>query len=74
MGVWAIGQGYGNAKFEMKPQEGLDLVDEFYTDEVTESEQAQPEFKSKVKPKLNQGDGFVQVIQQGLQGNVRAVN
>ncbi len=67
-------QGYGNAKFEVNSEEGLDLVEEFYTDEVTESEQAQPESKSKVKPKLNQGDGFVQDIQQGLQGSVRAVN
>ncbi|WP_288380849.1 hydrolase or metal-binding protein [uncultured Acinetobacter sp.] len=67
-------QGYGNARFEVNSEEGLDLVEEFYTDEVTESEQAQPESKSKVKTKLIQGDGFVQDIQQGLQGSVRAVN
>lgn len=67
-------QGYGNARFEVNSEEGLDLVEEFYADEVTESKQAQPESKSKVKPKLNQSDGFVQDIQQGLQGSVRAVN
>lgn len=67
-------QCFSNARFEVNSEEGLDLVEEFYTDEVTESEQAQPESKSKVKPKLNQGDGFVQDIQQGLQGSVRAVN
>ena len=48
-------------------------MEEFYTDEVTESEQAQPESKSKVKAKLNQGDGFVQDIQQGLQKSVHSV-
>lgn len=67
-------QCFSNARFELNSEEGLDLVEEFYTDEVTESEQAQPESKSKVKPKLNQGDGFVQDIQQGLQKSVRAVN
>ncbi|MCS4298913.1 MULTISPECIES: hydrolase or metal-binding protein [Acinetobacter] len=67
-------QCFSNARFEVNSEEGLDLVEEFYTDELTESEQAQPKSKSKVKPKLNQGDGFVQDIQQGLQGSVRAVN
>ncbi|MFW1798178.1 hydrolase or metal-binding protein [Acinetobacter guillouiae] len=67
-------QCFSNARFEVNSEDGLNLVEEFYTDEVTESEQAQPESKSKVKPKLNQGDGFVQDIQQGLQGSVRAVN
>ena len=67
-------QGYGNARFEVNSEEGLDLVEEFYTDEVVESEQTQPESKTKTKPKFNQGDGFVQDIQKGLQGSVRAVN
>ena len=67
-------QGYGNARFEVNSEEGLDLVEEFYTDENSEAEQTQPESKAKAKPKLNQGDGFVQDIQQGLQGSVRAVN
>ncbi|MEN8412315.1 hydrolase or metal-binding protein [Acinetobacter bereziniae] len=67
-------QCFSNARFEVNVEEGLDLVEEFYTDEVTESEQAQPESKSKVKTKLIQGDGVVQDIQQGLQGSVRAVN
>ncbi|MEQ1320864.1 hydrolase or metal-binding protein [Acinetobacter guillouiae] len=67
-------QCFSNARFEVNSEEGLDLVEEFYTDEVTDSEQAQPEVKSKVKPKLNQGDGFVQDIQKELQGSVRAVN
>ena len=67
-------QGYGNARFEVNSEEGLDLVEEFYTDEVVESEQTQPESKTKTKPKFNQGDGFVQDMQKGLQGSVRAVN
>ncbi|QHI11069.1 recombination directionality factor [Acinetobacter haemolyticus] len=53
-------QGYGNARFEVNSEEGLDLVEEFYTDELTESEQVQSESKTKTKPKFNQGEGFVQ--------------
>ena len=67
-------QGYGNARFEVNAEEGLDLVEEFYTDEVMESEQIKPESKAKTKPKFNQREGFVQDVQQGLQGSVRAVN
>ncbi|OTG86881.1 hydrolase or metal-binding protein [Acinetobacter sp. ANC 3813] len=67
-------QGYSNARFEVNGEEGLDLVEEFYTDEAAESEQIQPESKIKVKPKLHQADNFVQNLQQGLQQNVRAVN
>lgn len=32
-------QGYGNARFEVNSEEGLGLVEEFYTDEVVEAEQ-----------------------------------
>ncbi|MND73001.1 hypothetical protein D3C80_645650 [compost metagenome] len=67
-------QGYGNARFEVNSEEGLDLVEEFYTGELVESEQVQPEPKAKIKPKFNQGQDFVQDIQKGLQQNVRAVN
>lgn len=67
-------QGYGNARFEVNSEEELDLVEEFYTDELTESEQVQSESKTKTKPKFNQGEGFVQDIQKGLQQHVRAVN
>lgn len=71
-------QGYDNARFEVNSEEGLDLVEEFYSDENqdTNTEQVQPETSSraKTKSKLNQGAGFVQDIQQGLQGSVRAVN
>jgi hypothetical protein len=67
-------QGYVNAQFEVNAEEGLDLVEEFYMDEAVESEQVQPESKTKVKHKLHQADSFVQEIQQGLQQNVRAVN
>ncbi|KQW89558.1 hydrolase or metal-binding protein [Acinetobacter sp. Root1280] len=66
-------QCFSNARFEVNSEEGLDLVEEFYTDEVTESEQAQPKLKSKVKAKPNQGEGFVQDIQQGLQKSVHSV-
>jgi hypothetical protein len=67
-------QGYSNARFEVNSEEGLDLVEEFYTGELVESEQVQPEPKDKAKPKFNQQDRFVQDIQNGLQQNVRAVN
>lgn len=67
-------QGYGNARFEVNIDEGLDLVEEFYTDELTESEQVQADSKAKASPQFHQGQGFVQEIQQGLQQHVRAVN
>ncbi|RSO20847.1 hydrolase or metal-binding protein [Acinetobacter pittii] len=67
-------QGFANAGFEVNSEEGLDLVEEFYMDEATEVEQVQFETKNKAKYKLNQTDGFVQDIQQGLQKSVRAVN
>lgn len=60
--------------FEVNVEEGLDLVEEFYADELVESEQVNAELKGKAKPKFNQGKGFVQDIQQGLQGSVRVVN
>ncbi|WP_224965189.1 recombination directionality factor [Acinetobacter guillouiae] len=67
-------QGYGNARFEVNSEEGLDLVEEFYADEVVESEQVQPEAKAKAKPKFNKEDGFVQDIQKKLQLSVQASN
>ncbi|MEG2267403.1 MAG: hydrolase or metal-binding protein, partial [Acinetobacter sp.] len=47
-------QGYGNARFEVNGEEGLELVEEFYSDGVTESERIQPETKTKAKSELNQ--------------------
>ena len=71
-------QGYGNARFEVNSEEGLDLVEKFYYEENldADTEQGQPKTSSraKAKPKLNQGEGFVQDMQKGLQGSVRAVN
>ncbi|WP_315077848.1 hydrolase or metal-binding protein [Acinetobacter guillouiae] len=72
-------QGYGNARFEVSAEEGLDLVEEFYTDENSEEEHqqvehVQAESKARTKSKFNQGDRFAQDIQKGLQGSVRAVN
>ena len=71
-------QGYGNAHFEVNSEEGVDLVEEFYSDEnqKANTEQAQPvtTARTKAKPKPNQGEGFVQDMQKGLQGSVRAVN
>ncbi len=67
-------QGFSNAGFEVNSEEGLDLVEEFYMDEATEVEQVQCETKTTDKYKLNQTDGFLQDIQQGLQKSVRAVN
>lgn len=67
-------QGYGNAKFEVNSEEGLDLVEEFYTHEYSDSEQTQPDSKTKVRARSSQGESFVQDIQQGLQRSVQALN
>ena len=55
-------QGFANAQFEVNSEEGGDLVEEFYTDELAEAEQTQSDSKAKTKPTFNQGDGFVQDI------------
>lgn len=71
-------QGFANAQFEVNAEEGSDFVEEFYSDENQETniEQVKSETtaRTKAKPKPNQGEGFVQDIQKGLQGSVRAVN
>lgn len=67
-------QGFANAQFEMNAEEGLDFVEEFYMDEVAETEQQSIDSKVKTKPKFNQRNDFSQDIQQGLQRCVRAVN
>ncbi|MFW1929539.1 hydrolase or metal-binding protein [Acinetobacter baumannii] len=56
-------QGYGNASFEVGSEEGLDIVEEFYTDE------SRPEHSEQTHD-LRQ----VQDIQQGLQKSVQALN
>lgn len=79
-------QCFSNARFEINSEEGLDLVEEFYTEENSDAEEISPKNvqaeqvqatskgRAKAKPKFNQGEGFVQDIQQGLQGSVRTVN
>jgi len=71
-------QGYGNARFEVGGDEGLDVVEEFYSDENQETNiqqvQSETTARTKIKPKPNQGEDFVQDMQKGLQGSVRAVN
>lgn len=67
-------QGYGNVSFEVNSEEGLGMVEEFYTDENSETKQMQSEPKTKTKPKFNRGESFVQDLQQGLQQNVQVVN
>ena len=73
-------QGFANAQFEMDSEEGGDLMEEFYsdTDETVNEGEGQTEpvttTRTKAKPKPNQGDGFVQEMQKGLQRSVRAVN
>jgi hypothetical protein len=56
-------QGYGNASFEVGGEEGLDIVEEFYTDE-TKQEQHQHAHDLS----------HVQDIQKGLQQSVQALN
>ena len=56
-------QGYGNASFEVGDDEGLDIVEEFYSDES--------------KPQQHQQSHdltHVQDIQKGLQQSVQALN
>lgn len=67
-------QGFANAQFEVNSEEGVDLMEEFYADENSEVEQVQTESKPKVKAEHHQSEGFIQDIQKGLQGSVRAVN
>lgn len=67
-------QGYSNAQFEVNAEEGGEIVEEFYGEKSSEVEQQHLDSRSNTKPKLNQDDGFVQDIQKGLQGSVRAVN
>ncbi|ENW97784.1 hypothetical protein [Acinetobacter sp. NIPH 298] len=52
-------QGYGNANFEVGGEEGLDIVEEFYTDEANSVQHQQT---------------HVQDIQKGLQQSVQALN
>jgi len=58
----------GKYQFEVGEGEGLDLVEELYTNVISETD------KGKIKPKFNQQDGFVQDIQKELLGSVSAVN
>ncbi len=56
-------QGYNNACFEINGEEGLDIVEEFYNDEL------KPEQHQQTHDLTN-----VQDIQQGLQQSVKSVN
>ena len=66
--------GFSNAQFEVDGEEGEVIVEEFYTEESSKAEKQPIGSRSKTIPKLNQDDGFVQDMQKGLQGSVRAVN
>lgn len=55
-------QGYGNASFEVGSEDGLDIVEEFYTDE------------SKPEQQQTHDLAHVQDIQKGLQQSVQALN
>ncbi|ENU91283.1 hypothetical protein F971_03190 [Acinetobacter vivianii] len=56
-------QGYGNAGFEVEGEEGLDIVEEFYKDEVNSEQYQQPNDLTNV-----------QDVQKGLQQSVQALN
>ena len=59
-------QGFANARFETDMEDGLDVVDEFYSDESQNpTQQKQPQTHDL---------SHVQELQQGLQQSVRAVN
>lgn len=55
-------QGYGNAQFEVDGEEGLDVVDEFDTDE------------SKLDQQKTHDLTHAKDIQKGLQQSVKALN
>ena len=57
-------QSYGNTSFEVDGEEGLDIVEEFYSDE------SKPQQQSESAHDLN----HVQDIQKGLQQSVQALN
>lgn len=71
-------QGYANAQFEVDGEEGLEIVEEFYSDENQDAktEQVQVEIttiaQAKAKPKSNSSEGFMQDIRQGLKRFVQA--
>ncbi|MEG2266579.1 MAG: hydrolase or metal-binding protein, partial [Acinetobacter sp.] len=59
-------QGFANARFETDMDDGLDVVQEFYSDQSQNQTQQQH---------LQTHDlSHVQELQQGLQQSVRAVN
>ena len=66
--------GFSNAQFEVNAEEDEEIVGEFYAEESSQAEQQPVDSKAKTKSKLNQDDGFVQDMQKGLHGSVRAVN
>ena len=61
-------QGYGNASFEVGGDEGLDIVEEFYSDQQ-DAVDTQPD-PSSVHQRMDDATG----IKQGLRQSVRAVN
>ena len=61
-------QGYGNASFEVGGDEGLDIVEEFYSDQ-----QNAVEVQSD-SPSVHQALDDTTGIKQGLRQSVRAVN
>ena len=67
-------QGFANVQFEVVSDEGLEIVEEIYVEKSSEVEQQPIDSGSKTKSKLNQDNGFVQDMQEGLQRSVRAVN
>ena len=66
--------GYENLQFAVSGEGNADLVEEFYTNGVTEVEKFNVRPKGNMKSKVNQRDDFIQDMQQELQGSVRAVN
>lgn len=67
-------QGFANASFDNDIEDDVDVVEEFYTDENSETHLVQAESKVKAKTKLNQAENFVHDVQQGLQRSVSTVN
>ena len=57
-------QGYGNVSFEVGGDEGLDIVEEFYSDESKPQQQPEPTHDLS----------HVQDIQKGLQQSVQSLN
>lgn len=61
-------EGYGNSQFEANAEEGVDLLKEFYMNDVVESERTQLESEALAKPKFTQGGISCRIFSKSYKG------